>query len=142
MSPRVLVPAALTGVAADLLAAPGPLAVVAAGKAAAAMYAAFAAARARGRAPPSVAVGPHRPDDWAGGRVGHRRPSVRHRGQRRGRPAAPSRSRAGVGRDGRLVVLLSGGASALMAAPAHGLSLAVKQQTARTLMTSGAASPS
>ena len=39
---------------------------------------------------------------------------------------------------GRLILLLSGGASALMAAPAHGLTLAVKQQTARTLMTSGA----
>ena len=48
------------------------------------------------------------------------------------------RGGAVVGPAGRLIVLLSGGASALMAAPAHGLTLAVKQQTARTLMTSGA----
>jgi hydroxypyruvate reductase len=36
-------------------------------------------------------------------------------------------------------VLLSGGASALMAAPGPGLSLALKQQTARTMMAAGAA---
>ena len=46
---------------------------------------------------------------------------------------------AGVAPGGRLVVLLSGGASALMAAPAPGLSLALKQQTARTMMAAGAA---
>ena len=37
------------------------------------------------------------------------------------------------------MVLLSGGASALMSAPAAGLPLAVKQQTARIMMASGAA---
>ena len=66
VSPRVLVPAALAGVAADVLATPGPLAVVAAGKAAAAMHAAFADT-VPGAVTASLAVGPHRPDDWAGG---------------------------------------------------------------------------
>ena len=136
MSPRVLVPAALTGLAADVLATPGPLAVVAAGKAAAAMHAAFADT-VPGAVTASLAVGPHRPDDWAGGAWvtgGH--PFATDGSVEAARRALEvARS---VDPDGRLILLLSGGASALMAAPAHGLTLAVKQQTARTLMTSGA----
>ena len=136
VSPRVLVPAALTGLAADVLATPGPLAVVAAGKAAAAMHAAFADT-VPGAVTASLAVGPHRPDDWAGGAWvtgGH--PFATDGSVEAARRALEvARS---VDPDGRLILLLSGGASALMAAPAHGLSLAVKQQTARTLMTSGA----
>ena len=42
------------------------------------------------------------------------------------------------GQDDLLVVLLSGGGSALMTMPAEGISLADKQQTARTLMERGA----
>ena len=45
---------------------------------------------------------------------------------------------AGVAPDECLLVLLSGGASSLMAAPAEGLSLVDKQQTARTMMLAGA----
>lgn len=41
--------------------------------------------------------------------------------------------------DGTLVVLLSGGASALMAAPAHGLTMADKQAVTRLLLTRGCA---
>jgi hydroxypyruvate reductase len=44
----------------------------------------------------------------------------------------------GVGRDDCLVVLLSGGASALMAAPVTGLSLRDKQETTRRLLQGGA----
>jgi hydroxypyruvate reductase len=43
-----------------------------------------------------------------------------------------------AGADDLLVVLLSGGGSALMALPADGLTIADKQQTARTLMEQGA----
>ena len=43
-----------------------------------------------------------------------------------------------VAPDEGLLVLLSGGASALMAAPAEGLSLAGKQQTVRTMLLAGA----
>ena len=46
---------------------------------------------------------------------------------------------AGRSRDGALLVLLSGGASALLAAPAEGLTLADKAQTARRLMLAGMA---
>ncbi len=136
MSPRVLLPAALTGMAADIPATPGPIAVVAAGKAAAAMFAAFTDT-VPGAMTASLAVGPHRPDDWAGGAWvtgGH--PFATDGSVEAARRALEvARS---VDPDGRLILLLSGGASALMAAPAHGLPLAVKQQTARTLMTSGA----
>ena len=45
---------------------------------------------------------------------------------------------AHVGADESLLLLLSGGASSLMAAPADGLTLADKQQVARTMMLSGA----
>jgi hydroxypyruvate reductase len=45
---------------------------------------------------------------------------------------------AGLGADAELIVLLSGGASALWAAPAPGVDLAEKQALTRTLLASGA----
>ena len=137
VSPRVLVPAALGGVAADLLAGAGMIAVVAVGKAAAAMSAALVAA-APDRIGASVTIGPHRPEDWSAGpwiTGGH--PFATAGSVDGGRQALAIA--AGVPADGRLVVLLSGGASALMAAPAAGLALELKQQTARTMMDAGAA---
>jgi len=44
----------------------------------------------------------------------------------------------GLGAQDHLVVLLSGGGSALLAAPAHGINLADKQATTRALLESGA----
>src|SRR5262249_36048072 len=43
-----------------------------------------------------------------------------------------------LGRDDRLLILLSGGASALMALPARGITLDDKQQTTETLLRAGA----
>ena len=51
---------------------------------------------------------------------------------------ARSRSPRNAGEDDVLVVLLSGGGSALMALPAPGITLEAKQQTARTLMAQSA----
>jgi hydroxypyruvate reductase len=135
VSPHVLVPAALRGMAADLGA--GPLAVIAVGKAAAAMHQAFVDATS-GHAVASLAVGPVRPADWSGGdwvTGGH--PYASAGSADAGRRALALATH--VPADGHLLLLLSGGASALMAAPAYGITLETKQQTARTLMTSGAA---
>ncbi len=137
VSPRVLVPAALAGPAADVLDGAGPVSVVAVGKAAAAMAIAMAAA-APGRIAAAVTIGPHRPDDWAGATWitgGH--PFATDGSVEGGRAALAVA--AAVPGDGRLVVLLSGGASALMAVPADGLGLDLKQRTARTMMDAGAA---
>ena len=111
--------------------------VVAAGKAAGAMLNAFAPAcpvPVRGM----VGIGPQRPPvlaagaDWQDG--DHPLPSEGSvAGARRALDVARS-----SGRDDLLVVLLSGGGSALMALPADGITLAGKQQTARTLMQEGA----
>jgi glycerate 2-kinase len=137
VSPRVLVPAALARSAADVLDSAGPVSVVAVGKAAAAMAVAMAAA-APGRIAQTLTIGPHRPGDWAGGpwiTGGHPYATA---GSVEGGRAALALA-GGVPDDGRLVVLLSGGASALMAAPADGLGLDLKQRTARTMMDAGAA---
>jgi hydroxypyruvate reductase len=137
VSPRTLVPRALSGVARDLMDRPGALDVVAVGKAAAAMHAAFVTA-APGRLGTSLTIGPHRPVDWTGGRWvtgGH--PFATDGSLEGGRAALAIA--AAVAPGDRLLVLLSGGASALMAAPAAGLSLAAKQHTARTMMAAGAA---
>lgn len=111
--------------------------VVAAGKAAAAMVNAFVA----GSAVPMrrvLAIGPGRPDILPGGTVwqsaGHPLPDE---GSVAGARQALDVARAS-GADDLLVVLLSGGGSALMALPADGLALAEKQWTARTLMEQGA----
>jgi hydroxypyruvate reductase len=111
--------------------------VLAAGKAAAAMLNAFTAATG---APLRrvLGVGPARPDtlppgtEWHIG--GHPLPSD-------GSVAAAQRALAMAGQAGPgdlLLVLLSGGGSALMALPADGVSLGEKQQTARLLMEQGA----
>ncbi len=136
VSPRVLVPAALADLG-DLVDRRDALTVIAAGKAAAAMYTAFRAVRSaphdRG-----LAVGPHRPNDWAEGEWvtgGH--PFATDGSALGGRRALTLAGE--VDAHGCLVVLLSGGASALLAAPADGLTLADKQATARTMMAAGAA---
>jgi glycerate-2-kinase len=127
VSPHALVPAALAGLGATLGLTPRPLHVLAVGKAAAAMFEAFVAV-----APAPIArclvIGPRRPDGW---------PSV-HPFVAGGHPLATAASVEGglgalalaadVPEDGCLVCLLSGGASALMAAPMPGLTLAVKQR--------------
>jgi hydroxypyruvate reductase len=111
--------------------------VIAAGKAAAAMLNAFVS----GSSVPvrrAVAVGPSRPavvpegTEWYDG--GHPLPNESS-------IAAAKRALdvAAASREGDLVlVLLSGGGSALMALPAGPITLLEKQQTARTLMTAGA----
>ena len=111
--------------------------VIAAGKASAAMVNAFAA----GSQVPvrhMLAIGPARlaviPEgaEWQDG--GHPLPNA---GSVAGATRALAIASAADERD-MLLVLLSGGGSALMAMPAEGLTLADKQQTARTLMEQGA----
>ena len=111
--------------------------VVAAGKAASAMLHACAAAT---RVPlrRMVGVGPARPPALPDGAewydAGHPLPNE-------GSVAAAQRARevAGAAQEGDLLmVLLSGGGSALMALPVQGITLAEKQQTARLLMEHGA----
>jgi glycerate 2-kinase len=111
--------------------------VIAAGKAAAVMLDAFA----QGTSVPvrtMLGIGPQRPAALPAGAVwqdaGHPLPSD-------GSVAAARRaleiaSRAGHG--DLLLVLISGGGSALMALPADGISLLEKQATARMLMEQGA----
>ncbi|MGE0359713.1 MAG: glycerate kinase [Vicinamibacterales bacterium] len=137
VSPHVLVPAALDGVAASLRERAGPVSVIAAGKAAAAMQRAFRAAWP-GTIQDALAIGPVAPADWADGAWvtgGHPFPTA---GSADGGRLAVALA-AAVRPEGCLVLLLSGGASALMAAPAPGLTLDDKQATARTMMAAGAA---
>ncbi len=115
-----------------------PYHLIAAGKASAAMVDAwYATARAAPAA--AVAVGTHDGDrvppqvDWYRG--GHPTPTETSVAAAR---AALALARA-VPPDGQLVVLLSGGASALLSLPADGLSLEDKQQTTRALMHDGRA---
>lgn len=111
--------------------------VIAAGKASAAMLDAFAS---RSRAPLRhlLGIGPARPATLPPGAewkdAGHPLPNEGSvAGARRALEIA---DRATLG--DLIVVLLSGGGSALMALPADGVTLAEKQQTAGTLMTEGA----
>lgn len=110
--------------------------VLAVGKAAAGMFAAFAADPPRPIAE-AVVVAPVLPDDWASGGEfivgGH--PYADAGSERAGQRALALA--AAVPTDGALVCLLSGGASALMAAPIDGLTLAAKQQTATHVMKGG-----
>ena len=62
-----------------------------------------------------------------------RRPSGADRGERGGRRAALDLAR-GAAADESLLVLLSGGASALMSAPVEGLSLEDKMATTKLLL--------
>ena len=136
VSPHVLVPAAIPELRAALGAAPRRLDVLAVGKAAAAMFEAFAAV-----APAPIArclvIGPRLPEGWpaaypfvAGGHPLANAASVEG-----GRGALALA--ADVPQDGCLVCLLSGGASALMAAPMRGLTLGVKQRVVAQVMKAG-----
>jgi hydroxypyruvate reductase len=107
--------------------------VISAGKAAAVMLDAFAAGcgvpvrRMLGVGPPNPPVLPERAE-WQD--ADHPLPSERSvAGARRALEIAST-----LGPTDLLVLLLSGGGSALMALPAEGITLAEKQQTARTLM--------
>ncbi len=121
---------------ADLLTS-RPLHVVAAGKAAAAMAAAFASV-SHLAIRKAIAIGTHTHAalpphvEWI--EASHPYPDGRSE-------AAGNRAIAiaqSVHSGEALVILLSGGASALMAAPIDGLSLADKIETTRVMMTSGA----
>ena len=111
--------------------------VIAAGKAAGVMLNAFAA----GVSAPLrrlLGVGPSRPGVLPSGAewqdAGHPLPTDGSvAGARRAREIAAVEAEGDL-----LVVLLSGGGSALMSLPADGIALADKQETARTLMAHGA----
>jgi len=111
--------------------------VIAAGKAAAVMLNAFAASTAVPLRR-MVGIGPHPPELLPQGAEWH---NAGHPLPTHGSVAAARRAIeiAQSSRPGDLiVVLLSGGGSALMALPVDGISLADKQRTARTLMEHGA----
>ncbi len=137
VSPRVLMPRVAAAVAVASVCRSGALHVVAVGKAAAGMYEAFAAAPSFPIAR-AVVIAPARPSQWAW-------PATLVEA---GHPFATSASEVGarlaldiaaeVPKDGCLVCLLSGGASALMAAPVDGLSLEIKQRAVAHVMTGGA----
>jgi len=133
---RVIARAFVDPAIADVLTS-RPLHVVAAGKAAAAMAAAFASI-SRLAIRQALAVGTHTHADlppqveWI--EASHPYPDARSE-------AAGNRAIAvaqGVHSGEALVILLSGGASALMASPVDGLSLADKIETTRLMMRSGA----
>ena len=119
-----------------------PIRVVAAGKAAWMMATALAdakSARLIGNDVAGMIAGPRlgsasAPDSFEWFDASHPSPDAisEAAGRRALRLAADSHSRGG------LFVLLSGGASALMAVPADGMSLADKMLTARVLMNAGA----
>jgi hydroxypyruvate reductase len=115
----------------------GPLDVIAVGKAAAGMFDAFAAG------PPhairrALVVAPTAPPSWPWSATvvmaGH--PLATSESERAARLALDIA--ASVPADGCLVCLLSGGASALMAAPRSGIALAAKQQAVSHVMKGGA----
>ncbi len=114
-----------------------PLHVVAVGKAAAAMASAFAA-RPSLDVRTAIAIGTHAGSgvppnvEWIP--ASHPFPDVR---SERAAQRALEMARL-VGRNEVLVVLLSGGASALMCAPLEGISLAEKVATTKTMMEAGA----
>jgi hydroxypyruvate reductase len=133
---RVIVRALADPEIADVLTS-RPLHVVAAGKAAAAMAAAFASV-SQLAIRKAIAVGTHTHTDlpsqveWI--EASHPYPDARSE-------AAGNRAIAvaeGVHSGEALVILLSGGASALMASPMDGISLADKIETTRLMMRSGA----
>ncbi len=136
VSPRALVPPALRD-ASEVLASRGtPVSVLAVGKAGAAMFAALAGVTDVTLAD-SLVIGPRRPAVW----------DDRHPFVVGGHPFADAGSIAGgsaalalarrVPADGCLLCLLSGGASALMASPAPGLTLAAKQAVVAMVMKGG-----
>jgi glycerate 2-kinase len=136
VSARRVIDRAMRSPAADDLGA-RPLHVVAAGKAAAAMAAAFLQLRHL-QVRHTLVIGTHlHPDlptdvEWI--EAGHPFPDARS--EHAGRRAIAVAQGAHSG--DALVILLSGGASALMAAPIDGISLADKIATTRLMMESGA----
>jgi len=114
-----------------------PLHVVAVGKAAAAMAAAFVAVPHLAIRQ-ALAIGTHTHDDlpasveW----IESSHPYPDHRSETAGNRALTVAQ--GVHSGDALVILLSGGASALMAAPVPGVSLADKIATTRVMMKAGA----
>ncbi len=136
VSPHVLVPAAMPEFEAALGPSVRALHVLAVGKAAAAMFEAFGAATLRPIAR-SLVIGPRRPTGWTDAHAfvtgGH---PLANEGSVEGGRLALALA-ADVPADGCLVILLSGGASALMAAPMTGLTLAVKQRVVAQVMKAG-----
>jgi glycerate 2-kinase len=124
---------------ADALERAASVDVIAAGKAASKMLAAFAddvscPIRLQLGVGPHRAVGDEVPSDTTWIEAGHPLPNEGSvAGARRAIEIASA-----AGPDDLLMVLLSGGGSALMALPAPGITLDDKQQTARTLMNAGA----
>jgi len=114
-----------------------PLHVVAVGKAAAPMATAFAGIPHLSLRQ-AVAIGTHADDplpanvDWL--ESSHPFPDARSEAAGRRAVAVAQAVQSGEA----LVILLSGGASALMAAPVNGISLADKVSTTRTMMNAGA----
>lgn len=141
VDPFELVRAALSSGVAERFSAK-PIRAVAAGKAAWLMALALAEARSErliGNDVAGIIAGPRvgpagLPDAFEWFESSHPSPDAKSEaaGRRALALAAESRSRGG------LLVLLSGGASSLMAVPAEGLSLADKMLTARVLMNAGA----
>lgn len=136
MEPARLVRTALADGAVRTFIGRGPLSLVAAGKAAAGMIDGFLAAvdrPIRGGVAVGPGPGPSMPAGLAWYHGGHPIPdagSVRAGREARCRAAdAPA--------SGCLVVLLSGGASALLSMPAAGVSLAEKVDTTRALLDAG-----
>jgi len=134
-----LVRRALPGDIAETLQRADSVDVIAAGKASAAMLTAFAS-ETDVVLRHVLGVGPRRSAsrqlpanaEWCN--AGHPLPDEGSlRGARRALEVA-----ATTGKNDVLVVLISGGGSALMALPADGISLEAKQQTARTLMAQSA----
>ena len=115
---------------------PWPRYVVAAGKAAWPMYAAAAdvAPIVRGVLATPLAAAQQIPEEIAAFDAGHPAPN---QASAAAGDAALRLARQSVS-EGGLLVLLSGGASAMLAAPVHGLSIQDKVETARVLMLAGA----
>ena len=121
----------------------GPISVVSAGKAAWPIALALEEARSSGQLRTDLAglvTGPRvgssaLPPAFEWFNASHPAPDAASEAAGRRALALADQSRS----QGGLLVLLSGGASALMAAPADGLSLADKMLTARALMNAGAA---
>ena len=134
-----LVRRALAGDIADVLRRASAIDAIAAGKAASVMLTAFAedadvAVRTMLGVGPRGTAGPSLPRGAVWWDAGHPLPdSGSVEGARRALEIAVK-----AAEDDVLVVLLSGGGSALMALPAPGISLEAKQQTAKTLMAQSA----
>lgn len=133
---RVIARAMADAALADVLTT-RPLHVVAVGKAAAPMAAAFAG-MSHLSLRQAVAIGTHADDPLPGNvewlESSHPFPDARSEAAGRRALAVAQAVHSGE----VLVILLSGGASALMAAPVDGISLADKVSTTRTMMNAGA----